>query len=399
MNTILTRMMIAMAALLGVMGLNAGLASAATQHAAAPASVVHITAPALLQSSQALGYCGPGISSKSQIVSYYAAHPGTAVEMYIRSNRSYYHLQADQSFGTYLNSPHVKVFRAPHGYRIKSNTYCPTSTSIAPYSGHYGVGGVLMLWYCKDVRGYNCVPIAKGYCNNIVTGKSVRPVPKHLPKPKKPKKPKKTAAPAPKAPTGSCNITISGSNITINGEVNNCSTFTTIVTCGNVSKTFSGADRDTVANDATTWQQANCVTAPPAVVPPPVIVVPPPVVIPPPVTPPPSVTILSCDTLNFVPAGQPSGLLSCVVNASAPGTFTIDGGIGSVAKSDGARTGSVSFPLSAGSNTLQFYAYAPNDADQPASFTLTFTAIVTTAGGTKQDQKTQVVPIHYSTRP
>lgn len=196
---ILKRMLVIMAALTGVMGLNAEFASAATQHTTAPAAVVHITAPALMGSmasplsSNALGYCGPGITSKSQVVSYYASHPGTAVETYIRSNRAYYHLQADQSFGTYLNSPHVKVFPAPKGYRIKSNTYCPTSSSIAPYFGHYAVGGVLMLWYCQDVRGYNCVPIAKGYCNNIVTGKQIRPVPKKAPKPKKPKPTPKSA--------------------------------------------------------------------------------------------------------------------------------------------------------------------------------------------------------------
>src|SRR5579862_2072199 len=185
--TILKRMMVAMAALAGVMVLFAGNAFASTA------------------SQNALGFCGPGFTDKAQAVAYYAAHPGTAVEMYVRSESAYSHIQPDQSFASYLNNPHVKAFRAPAGYQLNSNTYCPTSNSVAPYSGKLAVGGVMLLWWCSDTRGYGCVPIAKGYCNNMVTGKQIRPVP-----PKVAKKPKKQIkVTVQKQPTPKC-VTVAG---------------------------------------------------------------------------------------------------------------------------------------------------------------------------------------------
>lgn len=153
------KLMAAMALVLGVMGLLAANAFGNPQ------------------SSSALGFCGPGFTSKAQAVAYYASHPGSVAESYMRANASYYHIQADQSFASYLNSPHVKAFAAPAGYQLSGNTYCPTSNSIAPYHGKLSVGGVMMLWWCSDTRGYNCVPIAKGYCNNMVHGRMIRPVP------------------------------------------------------------------------------------------------------------------------------------------------------------------------------------------------------------------------------
>jgi hypothetical protein len=115
--------------------------------------------------------------------------------------------------------------------------------------------------------------------------------------------------------------------------------------------------------------------------------------------PPPSVVITSCDTLNQVPAGQPSGELFCTVNASAAGSFTVNPGIGAVSDcSGGSRQNVLTSPLVAGNNTICYYYYAPDDADQPPTDTLTYTAIVTTPGGTAKDSKSQTFKITYPIR-
>ena len=64
------------------------------------------------------------------------------------------------------------------------------------------------------------------------------------------------------APLGSCNITISGNNIVINGIVSACSSFTTTIVCSNISQTFTGTNSDDVQKQATDWKQANCSPAP-----------------------------------------------------------------------------------------------------------------------------------------
>lgn len=116
-------------------------------------------------------------------------------------------------------------------------------------------------------------------------------------------------------------------------------------------------------------------------------------------SPPPSVVITSCDTLNQVPAGQPSGMLFCTINASAPGSFTVNPGIGAVSDcSGGSRQSVLNVPLVAGSNTICYYYYAPDDADQPPTDTLTYMAIVTTPGGTAMDSKSQTFKITYPIR-
>jgi hypothetical protein len=61
-------------------------------------------------------------------------------------------------------------------------------------------------------------------------------------------------------PPGNCNITIINSVVT--GNVTDCSIITIVVTCGNLSATFTGS-KDTAQQQANTWQQANCQTTTP----------------------------------------------------------------------------------------------------------------------------------------
>jgi|GEM_PF-6212709 len=121
-------------------------------------------------------------------------------------------------------------------------------------------------------------------------------------------------------------------------------------------------------------------------------------------TPPPpaqSITITSLTQLNMIPAGKSSNEFSIGVNASAAGgSLTVDPGIGSVSActdTTGAnRQDSMVFSnLGSGNSSLCVLLWAPNDADQPASMTVTFTAIL----GTAKDVKTETVPITYPTRP
>lgn len=114
----------------------------------------------------------------------------------------------------------------------------------------------------------------------------------------------------------------------------------------------------------------------------------------------PSVTITGFSTINQVPAGQPSNQQTITVNASAAGSLTVNPSWGTVSDcSGGSRQSSLTFSLAAGNNSFCYYYYAPNDAARQPSDTITYTAIVTTAGGTAKDVKSQTLTISYPTRP
>jgi hypothetical protein len=237
--------------------------------------------------STPLGYCGPPVGSKSQMIGYYMMNPTARMhaEHYVRAHAAYYHIQADQSFFAWLQMPNIKFFLAPSGYTltagggVPANTYCHADGTVLPYYGHYSVGGLGMLWWCTNPagNGSGCTPITKGYCRNFVHGHMIRPIHKPTPKPHKPKKPKtppiKCAAgfklikgqcvqqvPTTPAAPGSCNVTITNSTVT--GDINNCSTVTITVICGTLSQTFTGS-KDTAQQQANTWQQANCTSSSP----------------------------------------------------------------------------------------------------------------------------------------
>ncbi|MBX4197140.1 hypothetical protein KW801_01110 [Candidatus Saccharibacteria bacterium] len=119
---------------------------------------------------------------------------------------------------------------------------------------------------------------------------------------------------------------------------------------------------------------------------------------PPPTTPPPSVTITSVIDLNDVPEGKNSGPLPITVSASTAGSITIDPGNGAISDCNGGtRQASITFSLAAGNNSLCVIYYAPTDASANQG-SITYTAIVTTAGGTAKDVKTDTFLITHPIR-
>jgi hypothetical protein len=125
---------------------------------------------------------------------------------------------------------------------------------------------------------------------------------------------------------------------------------------------------------------------------------PPPPPPPPPV--PPFVSITSFINLNQVPAGKTSGPAPFTVNASDSGSVTVNPDLGGISDCNSSTPqSSITFQLAAGNNNECVIYYAPNDADQPTSDTITYTATVTTAGGTAHDQKVDTVAITYPVRP
>lgn len=353
------------------------------------------------KSPSAMGYCGPPVTSKQAMIGYYMYNSTARMhaEHYVRAHAKYYHIQADQSFLNWLQQPNVKFFKAPAGYKLTGNTYCLNDGTVLPYHGHYSVGGLGMLWWCANAKGkgHDCTPITKGYCRNFVHGRKIHPSPKPKPhKPRKPHKPVPKPKPTPKAtPPASCTVTINNSTVT--GDVTNCSTVTITVVCGNVSKTFTGPNAQDAQEQAYSWQQANCTSSPPPCncsPPPP----PPPSVCPPgtsgtppacsPLPSPPSVTITSVIDLNDVPIGKNSGQLPVTVNASAPGSLTIDPGNGGISACNSSTPlSSLTLSFGAGTSTLCVIYYAPQDATATKG-SITYTAIVTTSGGTAKDVKT-----------
>jgi hypothetical protein len=120
----------------------------------------------------------------------------------------------------------------------------------------------------------------------------------------------------------------------------------------------------------------------------------------PPTTPPVTKTIkiTSFVDLNKIDAGKNSGPAAFTVYASeAGGSATVDPGIGAVSDCNGGpMQGSMTFSnLGSGDNSLCVILWAPDDADKPASMTVTYTATL----GSAFDQKTDEVVIGYPVRP
>jgi hypothetical protein len=120
-----------------------------------------------------------------------------------------------------------------------------------------------------------------------------------------------------------------------------------------------------------------------------------------PQTTPPSVTITSYTRLNMVPAGKTSGPAPFTVNASDPGSVTVDPGMGGISDCSGGpeMTTPLTFQIVPGDNDECVIYYAPDDADQPQSDTITYSAIVTTNGGTAKDIKQDTFALTYPIRP
>lgn len=175
------------------------------------------------------------------------------------------------------------------------------------------------------------------------------------------------------AGSGTLTITPSGATKSISVAANNTASFTfSGLTAGTYTVSLSMFGK--IVSDTATIGQ--CSTPPPAQ----------------------SITITSLTQLNMIPAGDNSGEFSIGVNASAAGgSLVVDPGIGSVSACDSiTKQDSLTFSnLGSGNSSLCVLLWAPNDADKPASMTVTFTANL----GTAKDVKTETVPITYPTRP
>ncbi len=208
--------------------------------------------------SSASAECGPGFTNKKQLIHYYQNNPDAAhgfrEELLAHPATGY---QADETVVNWLRSPEQRVFNAPSGYHLTSNTYCPGGPGhYAPYNGLLdNMGGRPMLWHCdKDGK---CIPILKGYCMNFVCGPPVHKHPKKC-KCRKPKKPKckchHKKHPKPKCSTkspggggGNCNTQVVTVTPKQECEANNHSgtncqqvTVTVVANCSNVSMENSG---------------------------------------------------------------------------------------------------------------------------------------------------------------
>ncbi|MGC1177323.1 MAG: hypothetical protein WA843_04595 [Candidatus Saccharimonadales bacterium] len=179
---------------------------------------------------------------------------------------------------------------------------------------------------------------------------------------------------------GSCNIqqntaeqnceALGGS---YNGNTNLCTIIQVNGNCSNIW--IVNGSGNTINN----YQQGNCNQTPP-----------------PSGSSPPMVLITNTPSENMIPVGKNSNQLSIAVNASAAGgSLTIDPGIGGVSTCDNTTPqSSVTFSLGSGNNTECYILYAPSDADQPTSMTVTYTATL----GTASDVKTDTFGIRYPTQ-
>lgn len=119
---------------------------------------------------------------------------------------------------------------------------------------------------------------------------------------------------------------------------------------------------------------------------------------PPPPPLPPSVAITGRTILNDVPEGKSSGPMPFKVNASAAGSVTVNPDLGSVSScTSTTRQASVTFSFAAGDNSLCVIYYAPGESSVMQD-RITYTAIVTTAGGTAKDVKSDVFAITHPIR-
>jgi hypothetical protein len=351
--------------------------------------------------SSAFAECGPGFTNKKQLVHYYQHNPSAAhgfrKELLAHPDTGY---QADETVVNWLKSPEQKVFNAPSGYVLSSNTYCPGGAGqYQPYGGLLGnMGGKPMLWHCnKDGK---CIPVLKGYCMNFVCGPAVH---KSSPKCKcrKPKKPKCKChhhkhKPKVICKQGTVQIGNGCSPQTVNQrqecEVHSGSWNENTLVCVQVGQNGVCSAQSGVVNgnNNTVNQEVNCgsntevcvnnsctVTVEEK--------------------PKPTIMITGKTELNMIPAGKTSGDFYINVNASeSGGTLTVDPGIGGVSScSSSTPEGSITTSVPSGASKECVILYAPEDADKPASMTVTMTANL----GSASDQKTETVPITYPARP
>lgn len=166
-------------------------------------SVVAVLAIVAIFAPSAFAECGPGFSSKHELIEYVQSNPSYAhgFRKELLKHSAYTGYQADETVLNYLRSPEQVVKDTPAGYILKSNTWCPAGAGkYKPYGSLLdNMGGKLMLWHC--VKGGKCKPVLKGYCMNFVMGPGIgHPHKKHhrrhkhrkcgcnkKPKPKKPK--------------------------------------------------------------------------------------------------------------------------------------------------------------------------------------------------------------------
>jgi hypothetical protein len=263
--------------------------------------------------------------------------------------------------------------------------------------------------------------VADGSCSNghigtvyITIYTAPKPKPHPRPKPKPPAKPVCTNHAAnnyggklpcvytpQQVPPGSCNVVVIGNN----NDVSACNV-TIVIVCSGVNVVVGGPNSTSVneavkqyesshnCNESQTCTNDSCSTQPPCNT-----CQPPPCTTCHPV--PPSVTVTSYTKLNMVNVGKDSGPAPFMVNASDPGSVTVDPGMGGISDCSGGpeQTTPLTFNLVAGDNDECVIYYAPDDADQPQSDTITYTAIVTTDGGTAKDVKQDVFAIKYPVRP
>ncbi len=236
---------IVVAAIVAVAAFGPGSASAATS---------------IKQSSTATaapGYCGPPVTSKAGAIEYYQNNRWAReeAERFVRANASYYRIQPDQSFINWLEQPNIKFFAAPAGYKVYFNTYCKGNGQIAEYKGRYNVSRIGMLWWCADARGYNCVPVTKGYCRNWVKGKNIRPKPVPVkPRSQKPINPKQHAV-----INAKCSVVVIGNNHTV--AANQCNIYQLVMVCSNGPVTITGPNAQAVTSAANNYRTQNCPAA------------------------------------------------------------------------------------------------------------------------------------------
>src|SRR5438105_2178341 len=76
-----------------------------------------LAAPAASSAITSMGTCGPPVTSKQAMISWFMSHPvpRAHAEQWVRAHAGYYHIRADQSFTNWLQQPNVKFFKAPAG--------------------------------------------------------------------------------------------------------------------------------------------------------------------------------------------------------------------------------------------------------------------------------------------
>lgn len=403
MNTILKRMLIAMAALLGVLGLNAGIASAATQHAAAPAATQH----------SLFGQCGGPSLTKSGLLTNLDKMGATG------SASKFFGIQPLNE--TLANRVHTTFAVATLARDATiQNEGCSGGALFGAGPKHLPAG--TKVWIdmtslkAKFPNGFSLNPKGKGWkrmavavqfraqttCTNpgkatVVVFVWVKVNVTVTPAPKVPvSKPQPVCIDIHGAPlfaippgttiqNGVCvNVTVT--TVACNGNQQSVSNSQgVVIACIDIVNVNNNTNNNNVVVNVPPPAPCNCTSPPP--------------VTPPVVTPAPSVTITSMTTLNDIPTGKTSGPFNITVNASAPGTITIDPGVGGISGCNGSTpTGSFQTSLTAGNNSICVILYAPSDSGV-TSMTITATAIVSTAGGTAKDVKNQTFTISYPVRP